>query len=269
MLRVTAPGYRTIAGPFEISRAGVLRQDLRLADSTAARGAARFAGRVVHENGKPVTPARAVVTALGLDTPVRDGAFAFTELPPGTWVVEVRSIGLEPRSVLIDATEGATASATIAMNDRSQALEAVTVVGKPGRESKVLDDLLRRKRYGAGTVFLPGNIYLLSADRVQDVLRAARGFSSKGDGGYYGRAVRSCYVDENNRKQCTLKCDRIRVYLNGERVSDGLQAIDNRVTVREVLGIEAYPDIAFAPPEWRFSVGDQACAVVGIWTRLP
>ena len=266
-LRVSAPGYHGVAAPIEVPTAGVARQDLRLVDSSALRGAANIRGRVVHENGNAVRSARASIAALGRDVPVRDGAFFLTELPVGSWVVAVRVVGVDPKSAVVDVTGRGTTSTTITMSDRAQPLDAVTVVGAPSRETKVLDELLFRKRFGAGTVFLPGNPFLQAANRATDVLRAARGFSAKGNGGYYGRAVPSVSCDPFGKCKTSPRCDKIRVYLNGERLLDGLENIDNAVPVREVIGIEAYPDIAFAPPEWRFMGSDSACAIVAVWTR--
>jgi hypothetical protein len=266
-LRASAPGYHGVAAPIEVPTAGVARQDLRLADSSALRGAASIRGRVVHENGNAVRSGRAAIAALGRDVPVRDGAFILSELPVGTWVVTARAVGVDAKSAIVDVAGSGTTSTTITMSDRAQPLDAVTVVGAPSRETRVLDELLFRKRFGAGTVFLPGNPFLQGANRATDVLRAARGFSPKPNGGYYGRAVQSVSCEAAGKCKVTPRCDKIRVYVNGERLLDGLENLDNAVVVREVIGIEAYPDLAFAPPEWRFSGGDGACAIVAVWTR--
>ena len=273
-LRVTVPGYFTIAGRIVVPIASVLRQDFRLAESSVARGAASLRGRVVHENGKPILSARAVIAALALDVPVRDGTFRLTDLPLGTWVVEVRAVGLEPRSALIDATDGGTDWTTITMGDRTQQLDAVTVIGAPSRNSKILDDVLRRQRSSFGTVFLPGNPWLEGAQHAADVLRAARGFSFRSPTEVYGRPMPEG------------PCTAINVYVNGAFFPGGLEALDNMVSVRDVLAIEAYPDVAFAPIQWRGNLGvtlgpksakvrsgldlgpksAKVCAVVVVWT---
>ena len=257
-VEVSAPGVYGVTAQIEVPTAGVLRQDLRLVDSWATRGAASIRGRVVHENGKAVQSARASIAALGRDVPVSNGTFVLTELPVGTWVVAVRAVGVDPKAVVVDATGSGTTSTTITMSDRAQQLDAVTVVGAPSRETKVLDELLFRKRFGTGTVFLPDSPFLQGASRVTDVLRAARGFSPKGDGGYWGRPM----------PRALHGCDKIRVYLNGELYLGGLTSIANDVLVREVIGVEAYPDVAFAPAQWRFLGSDTTCAIVAVWTRF-
>ena len=268
-LRLLAADYRPVAGPVQVPMAGVRRQDLRLAESRVERGGATVAGIVRRESGKPVTSGRVAISALGRDEPFANGRFVIAGIPAGTWLVEFKSVGVEPVSSLVEGTENRSDGKSITMPDQPQSLDAVTVVGATSRDSRVFAELLYQKRYGAATVFLAGSDFLATADRVRDVLRAARGFSPKGDGGYYGRFTPKpvCYLDDNEKKKCSARCDVIRVYLNGERVPEGLAGIDNRVTVREVLGVEAYPDIAFARPEWRYPEGDNACAVVAIWTK--
>src|ERR1019366_9359196 len=270
-LRVTAPGHRALVGPIVVPVAGVARQDVRLADSSVGRGPASLRGRVMHENGKPVTSARAVMTALARDVPVQNGTFFLSELPVGTWVVEARTIGLEPRSVWVEATERGTAETTITMSDRAQPLDAVTVIGEPSRDSRILEEVLRRQRSSFGTVFLPGSPWLQGALHIADVLRAARGFRYVSPTEVYGRSV-----PPNPNAKRGGSCTAINVYLNGVFFPGGLEELDNVAPVRDVLAVEAYPDVAFAPIQWRSNVGmtilpdgtptRQVCAVLVVWT---
>jgi hypothetical protein len=262
-LRVTAAGHHTLSGYTVLPVEGGARQDVRLADSTVVRGAAGLRGRVVHENGKPVTSGRAVIAALARDVPVQNGAFLLAELPAGTWVVEVRAIGLEPRSVWFDATEAGIGSATITMSDQAQQLDAVTVIGAPSRNTRILEDVLQRQRSSLGTVFLPGSPWLQGALHAADVLRAARGFRYMSPTRVYARAEK------------IGPCTAINVYVNGAILPGGLEDLDHVAPVRDVLAIEAYPDVALAPPQWRGNAGrnftskgttDQVCAVILVWT---
>lgn len=277
-LQVAAPAARVLAGQILVPNAGVARQDIRLADSALVRGAASLRGRAVHENGQPVATGRAVLTALAREVPVVNGAFVMTDLPPGTWALEVKAIGVEARTTLIDATEGpagALVSATITLDDRRQQLDAVTVIGKPNRDAKVLDDIMRRQRSSFGTVFLPGSVWLENAEHPADVLRAARGFDFRSSREIYGRPV--------GRLGGTM-CYAIAVYLNGAYFPGGFEDLDNAVAVRDVLAIEAYPDVLSAPVQWRINhtvveapstIGkiprkgapQPICAVVAVWTK--
>ena len=269
-LRVAGPGYRAIEGQVVVPSAGVARQDVRLADSAEVVGTARVRGRAVHENGKPVATGRAVIAALKRDVPVNNGTFLMTDLPVGTWVVEVRAIGLEPRSTLIDAMEAGSTSTTITLDNRAQQLDAVTVIGTPSRDTKTLDEVLRRQRSSFGTAFLPGSIWLQNAQHPADVLRAARGFTYRSPTEIYGRWVGGS------------PCAYVAVYLDGAFFPGGFSALDDAVSVREVLAIEAYPDILSAPFQWRINhtidetqltIGrrprkpNKPCAVVAVWTK--
>jgi hypothetical protein len=209
-----------------------------------------------------VATGRAVIAALQRDVPVTDGTFLVTDLPLGTWVVEVRAIGLEPRSTLIDASESGTTSSTITLDNRAQRLDAVTVIGAPSRDTKTLDEVIRRQRSSFGTVFLPGSIWLHNAQHPADVLRAARGFTYRSPTDISGRFVPGD------------PCRGIAVYLDGAFFYGGFKELDNMVSVREVLAIEAYPDVSFAPIQWRIGRGMgpsgrpvSPCSVVAVWTK--
>ncbi|MHB1297606.1 MAG: MSCRAMM family protein [Gemmatimonadaceae bacterium] len=270
-LRITSPGARDIVAQISVPEEGVARRDFRLADSALVRGDASVRGYVVRRDGKPVTSGRAVIATLSRDVPVREGTFHLTDLPLGSWAVEVRALGLEPQTRLIDATVGEPPLVVrITLDDRPQQLDAVTVVGRPSRESRILDDVLRRQRSSPGTAFLPGSSPLQNALHTADVLRSARGFSYRSPTEVYGRRLGSSM------------CSAIAVYLNGAFFPGGLEGLDDAVSVREVLAIEAYSDIAFAPIQWRIApaivesqntvgrlakTSSPACAVVVVWTR--
>jgi hypothetical protein len=186
-----------------------------------------------------------------------------SSLPVGTWSTEARAIGLEPQSALVDTREGAPVATTITVADRAQQLDAVTVVGPPSRNAKILDEVLRRQRSSFGTLFLQGSPWLEGALHPADVLRAARGFRYKSP------------TNIESRAQTGETCDGIAVYVNGVRLVDDLAELSNTVPVRDVLAIEAYPDRAFAPFQWRFSTALQTdpkgkllyvCAIVAVWT---
>jgi hypothetical protein len=270
-LRITAPGARALVAQISVPEDGVARQDFRLADSALVRGQASVRGYVVRRDGKPVKSGRAVIATLTRDVPVSEGTFHLTDLPPGSWAVEVRALGLAPQTSIIDATAGGPPIVVrITLDDRPQQLDVVTIVGKPTRNSRILDDVLRRQRSSFGTAFLPGSSPLRNALHTADVLRSARGFTYRSPTEILGRRLGAS------------ACAAIAIYLNGAFFPGGLEALDDAVSVREVLAIEAYPDIAFAPMQFRIAhdlVESQntvgrlarsprpACAVVVVWTK--
>jgi len=248
-IRVSARGYRALRGKVTVPANGAARRDFRLADSSMAEGPAALSGRVLHENGTVLASGQASIPALDREVPVHQGEFVMTNLPLGTWVVEVHSMGLEPTSTIIDVTEGGRMSRTFAIGDKAQPLAAVSVIGKPGRSMQALDELLERRRIGFGTVFMPGNTWLRSANRVTDAFRAARGFH---------------YVGSTDRVQARGQCESFGIYVDGSRWRMTLRDISDLIPPRDVLAIETYPDVLRAPPQWR--TGD-VCAVVSMLTR--
>jgi hypothetical protein len=260
-VRLTRPGFRPIVGPAFVPTAGAARQNFRLADSAAARGAASIIGRVVRQDGRPLATGRAVVAALERELPIQNGTFTVNDVPPGTWAVEIRSIGFDPQSFFVDAAEGGNNSTTITISDRPVQLDAVTVVGKETRETKILTDVLFRKRYGSGTVFLPDNFLLKGAMFPTDVLRAARGFFANKDPDSI--KVRGCEYPPQ-RRTTTTRGKTIKVYVDGALYPPGIAGLNSLIRASDILAIEAYPDLVGVPPQWRTS---DACALVIVWTK--
>ena len=253
-IQIAKSGYRDIDGEITVPEGGVVRRDFHLADSAAVRGANAITGRVSHADGEVVPSGRVSIAVLGLDVPVEKGVFGIASVPAGTWLVEARVIGYEPQTVFADAAEGAPAIVSITVNRKVQLLDAVSVVGKPSGDIKTLHDLAERRRTSFGTAFLPGNSWLTSALYPADVVRAARGFS------YFS-------TDSVRARGCSglaAKGKRVVVYVDGLRFPGGLPDLTGAVLMRDVLAMEAYPDIVSAPFLWRTN---DACAVIAVWTR--
>ena len=199
--------------------------------------------------GSVLASGRVTIPALELEVPIVNGTFTVTGIPAGTWELEALAIGYEPHAMLVDAVEGAPASVPLTLTHKAQTLDAINVVGTPSGDLKVLRDVMDRRRFLAGTVFLPGNPTLQSALYPADVLTVARGFWS-------GRARGCTHVGPTGK--------RLIVYIDGVRFPGGLEQLNSMVTIREVLAIEVYPDIISLPYLWRTS---DACAVIAVWTK--
>jgi hypothetical protein len=256
-LEAAAPGYRTLTGAVVFIPAnGVGRLDLALVDTARTRGTARISGRVRTPSGRVVATGQAVIAALGLVVPIREGEFLLNGVPAGSWVVEARVIGSAPRSTLVRASDGATSTVEFRTGESLQELAPVTVVGERDANTRLLEEVLRRKRVGMGTVFLPGSPALRSAIFTSDVMKEARGFQYRGPTDIVGRT----------------KCRSIAVYVDDVLQPDGIASM-NLVAPREVLAIETFPDILLAPVQYRImkamlgSANQKYCAVVLVWTR--
>jgi hypothetical protein len=266
-VEVTMPEYRGITHRLSVPVGGVVRQDYRLAESGAVAGTGSVAGRVVLPDGSALPSGHVVITALGIEAPIRNGEFAIAGLPAGSWVVETRAIGYEPQSVLLDASPHGRA-ATIALSERARVLDAITVKGRRGGDAKILSAIAGRRRTSVGTVFLPGNPYLESSYDPADALRTAPGFR------YVSAEVllsAGCGFRYPPPEEPSLPSGIVRartrtlaVYLDGARVAGGLPELRTAISMRDVLAMEAYQDIATAPVEWRTN---DACAVLAIWTK--
>ena len=261
-LQVTAPGHRDIAGTVvTIPANGIGRLDVLLADSAAETGSAVIRGRVTRESGKAVESGRVVIKALGREVAVQNGDFVVASIPAGTWVAEARVIGVEPQDVLVTASDSVVTTATITVSNSPQRLDAVTVVGKMDRNLRVLDEVLRRKRLGTGTTFLPGHPALTSAHFIADVMKEARGFR------YLARDEVMTYQG----------CKYIAVYIDGDPLPDGFERVDHLVAMKDVLAIETWASRGHAPAMFQYGLGFSdprrphdriaPCAVVAVWTH--
>lgn len=190
-----------------------------------------------------------------------------TSLPAGTWVVEARAIGYDAQSAMVHVAEHASAAVTIAVVKKAQTLEAVSVVGTPGRDTKILEDLVVRNRTAGGTMFLPGNSWLKAAETPADVLRGARGFSLKSqtlaEARPQGMRGAPC-SSKDSLPVRGLKSKRIVVYLDGLRLGTGLEGLNDAISADQILAMETYPDVVSAPMLWRTN---DACAVIAVWTK--
>lgn len=291
-VRVAALGRRTLNGELVVPLTGVMRRDFTLADTGAVAGSGRVTGRVLLADGRPLASGQVHIASLGIEAPVTDGQFSIAGLPAGTWLVDARAIGYEPRSALVDVADAAAATVAIRLNARAQVLDAVTVVGKSNmQEISILEGIQQRARMGSGTVFGPGSAALKTATFPADVIRYARGFKYLSASLVHGRAgsmlsdtplsvcadarCRTMRPDSsvigNTFSAGVCSSDRegvkkrfVVLYLNGDRFSGGLDMLNTTVAMQEVLAIEAYPDVASAPPIWRTP---EACAIIAVWTK--
>ncbi|MEO7457246.1 MAG: carboxypeptidase-like regulatory domain-containing protein [Gemmatimonadaceae bacterium] len=252
---VAEPGYRAIVGEVVVPDSSAMRRDFRLADSSVTGGGA-IVGKLAHADGSVVASGQVSIPALDTEAPVANGAFTLANIPPGTWMLEARVLGYEPQNMMVDVAIGAPASLVMKVGDKVQVLDAVTVIGKANGDIKVLDDLVKRNRASSGTMFLPGNVWLESALYPADVLRAARGFRYRSMNSV---GVRGCETLNSLGPRKSLA-----IYIDGGRFLGGLAELGTMVSMRDVLAIEAYPDMISVPAKWR---SFDACAVIAIWTR--
>lgn len=245
-IEVASAGFRTVIGEISVPEGEAIRRDFRLADSAGARAVGAVTGQVTYADGRKVTSGNAGIPVLGVDASIVDGAFSIPGVQAGTWMLEARVIGYEPQSMLVDVVQGAPVSVPITLGAKVQLLDAVSVIGTPGRNLKTLSEIAERRRTSFGTVFLRGNSWLESALLPEDAIRTARGFT------------------QMKPRGCEYQKGVIAVYLDGFRFPQGLGDVVNQVPMKDILAIEAYPDMMGVPPQWRTS---DACAVIAVWSK--
>jgi len=141
------------------------------------------------------------------------------------------------------------------------------------RDSAVMHQIEGRMRVASGTLIRGGDDVVRDASVATDLIRRARGFRWKGPTRV---ETRGTAPQARNALQCesqtqsdvilTRGFKSVAVYLDGSKLSGGLEMINRMVPVEDVLAVEAYPDVLSAPAQWRTN---DACAVIAFWTRRP
>jgi hypothetical protein len=139
------------------------------------------------------------------------------------------------------------------------------------RDSAVIQQIQARMRTASGTFIRGDAATTHDASLATDLIRRARGFRWKGPTlvetrGTAPQARNALECESQTRSDAILArgLKSVAVYLDGSRLSGGLEMINRMVPVDDVLAVEAYPDVLSAPAQWRTN---DACAVIAFWTR--
>ncbi len=219
--------------------------------TTVLRGAANLSGLVVGPDGKPMSGARIVVWGTGLEaTTHSDGRFNLAGLPAGTFSVEARAIGFDPRRVPVDLSSTRAASVQISFTKRVQQLSRVVIMGKRSSRSNDVEDFLRRSRSGMGHYLLGSDDILKNSYSVTQAMRTMPGVNVV-PSGRFGNVVLL-------RGRCVPA-----VYIDGMEASDGYESLDDLVSTQQIAGIEVYAGLGEVPMQYR----SNGCGVVLVWTK--
>lgn len=216
-------------------------------------GTASFRGVARRANGEPFADARIVVPDAGA-TAITDaqGRFVLDSLPSGTWVVEARAIGYEPRRFTVNFPSENVLTRDIALNTAVRELSSVVIKGVTTRWSTVMNDMATRSSRGGGVVLTQANPSLAGAFRLAQAFSAVRGFRMVPVGALGSYEVRG-------RQNC-----RPTLFLDGIRVGTEWSLLDDVVPPSSVIAIEAYPSAAGVPGEF---LGDPRCGSIVVWTK--
>jgi hypothetical protein len=194
--------------------------------------------------------ARVLVWGTGLEATTNStGRFALNGLPSGTFSVEARALGFEPRLQAVDLSARKAAAVDISLNERVHELSRVVVMGKPSRTPPDLEGFVRRAHNGMGHYITAQDNALKNAYAITDALRGTPGVQVVPSGSF-GHVILL-------RGGCVPS-----VYVDGMAMSDGYEAVDE-IPPQQVAGIEVYAGISEAPVAYQTN----GCGVVLVWTK--
>jgi hypothetical protein len=213
------------------------------------RGRARLTGSVRAANGQPISGAVVTLWGSGIEAKTgQGGTFALSSLPSGTQSLEVRYVGYAPKRVTIDLTSRRPSSVNVVLDRTVATLAPVTVFGKE-KSNRSLTGFLERKDRGFGRFVTREEIQKQGAIRTTDVLRRMPGVQVYPTNAFgYGVAMRG-------------GCQPV-VYVDGIRMMDGSQELDNFVQPSDIAGVEVYSGVGGAPPQYT----GNSCGTILIWT---
>lgn len=221
---------------------------------TVTRGSARLTGTVRARDGRALPGARLQIWGSGISgQTTENGAYSMTGLPAGTYSLEVRAIGYEPRRVAIDLSAKRPNVADVVLDKQVATLSSVVVRGARTKSEQDFNGFLQRKSQGFGKFFTQEDIETRQPFVMSDLMRTTPGMQVSPNGSF-GYVIRG-------RGGCTPE-----VFIDGMKVMQGADEVDNLVRPNEVEGVEVYTGQAGVPPQYGGMAGGD-CGVVLIWTK--
>jgi len=220
---------------------------LSVVELEVLRGTGRVTGTILGNGGQPLANARVALWESGQEARTDDiGRFVLDSLPTGSYSLDIRAVGYEPRREAVTLLEQSTATVAIAMI-KLAALDTVKV--KALRDAAIGHEMVGfedRRRVGFGRFLGPDEIERLNPMRTLDLFRAMPGV----------RAVTSTRGDiVLLRRNCrpTVFVDRIPLPAD--------ESIDQSIGVANIKAIEVYNSAILSPAEFR-----GPCGSIVIWT---
>jgi hypothetical protein len=224
---------------------------LFLPASALAQANAGFAGQVL-DRGNRSPLAGAVVTVLGKPPTLRTDSGGRVErsgLEPGTYVIQVRSLGYATRTWIVELTPRQTLTLELDLEPMPVSLRSVTVAAEPWHQRGMRGFEERRQR-GRGIYLTEIEIHeRRQARQLGDLLRSVPGI----------------------REICRRGICRVRMarsdcppnfFVDGSSANNSTTL---EMPVVGIIGVEIYRTSTETPPE--FLRGANVCGTIVIWTR--
>ncbi|MEO9045928.1 MAG: carboxypeptidase regulatory-like domain-containing protein [Gemmatimonadaceae bacterium] len=223
--------------------------DAARAATTVLRGSASLTGIVLGVQHQPLEGARILVRGTGLDVVTgSDGRFALKDLPAGTFSVEARAIGLEPRFIPLDFAAGVKKTVQINLDTKLQELSRVVVVGNFPKPRRDIEEFERRRKTGVGHFYEASDLTLRQASSLSDLFDATMGLRVMPT-----RMGHAIFM----RDGCPAA-----VYLDGIKMREPWETVDN-IPPNQVAGIEIYKGTLEEPARYN----GNSCGVILIWRK--
>lgn len=272
-----APGRMGGVIEVQVAARSVVRRDFALGDSTTAiavqlpdtaaviekrpanpitvaRGSARLAGTVRSREGRVLPGARLQIWGSGVTgQTTTNGAFALSGLPAGTFSLEVRAIGYQPKRVAVDLSAKRPANVDVVLDKQVATLQGMIVTADRNKAEKDYNGFLERSKNGFGKYLTEEDIERRNPFVMTDLMRTTPGMQVSPNGGF-GYVVRG-------RGGCTPE-----IFIDGMKVMQGADEIDNLVRPQEVAGVEVYSGSAGVPAQYAGAAGG-SCGVILVWTK--
>jgi len=216
---------------------------LHLVGSASVSGVVRGAG------GRPIGDVEIrVVNAAPKARTDEQGRYTLTGLPAGTQLLIVRRIGYLVGDVAVELRPGKSILQDVTLR-RVVSLDSMRVVAQRARYAEFEEN---RKHNMFGRFLTADQVAERHALRTGQLLEMIPGFGVRGSGP-------GAVVFSNSAHTSRVQCTEANVVIDG---SD--HAHINDVAPQEIAGIEAYPEAAGAPAQYRAE-----CGLIVVWTKLP
>lgn len=220
--------------------------------TTVMRGSSILEG-IVHgdkDKGKGLLDAGISVSGTGLTaTTDATGHYKISGLPAGTFNVEARAIGRQPRTEVVNLASGSPASIDFTLDKPLQELSRITIYGKVPKRRRDIEEFQKRKASGLGH-YLSAND-LEHAFSVSSAIRMVPGVREI-PSGRFDHVI----VMHSNKCPATVLIDGIRINTEFESIDD--------IPPNQIAGIEIYSDALETPAQLSTISG---CGVIAIWRK--
>lgn len=247
-----------------VPRDGLLLRDLFIGPAVRAqaksatatsvlRGAASLRGVVRNQSGQPVNGARITLWGTGADAASNaSGQYNVSNLPEGSYTIEVRALGFQPHRAPADLMAQREAVVDLTLSPLIATVDTMRV-----RASRAvpLEEFERRRKLGFGHFITEADIEKKAPTYMGDIFRGTPGIVTMP--GQFGRdrvLVRSSGI--------TGDCAPA-IFLNGMLVNIEDGDLDLIINPKDVRAVEVYARTSSIPVQFQTRNG---CGSAVIWT---